>query len=428
LVAFAAKSVSGCGVMGWQWQLYRAASNLLPAVAPTLLKRRLARGKEHPARWREKMGVPSLPRPKGRLIWINAVGLGEVLALRGLISAISAQDPNLKFLITTTARSAIQVIEGNMPKHCLHQFLPLDAPQYVHAFLQHWKPDLSVWAEQDIWPNAVMQTARDGVPLAMVNARINDASYSRRARLRGLYKDVFKKFDLVLAQDTGSAQNLLGLGARHAATMPLLKPASPPLSVDSAALAHMQSQTAGRRVWFLASSWSPDEDVALFAHQQILANDKNALLIIAPRDITRAQEISQKAQEMGLSTALRTSSAEIGADVQVYIANTFGEMGLWYRLCRTALIGGSFGATEGHNPWEAAILDCAILHGPRTGNFRADYEQLSNHNAALLVDAASLPSAILADHSAMTARAKDLVARAQDSLAPLAKQLLALMK
>lgn len=414
--------------MGWQLRAYLLASPAIALITPALLRRRLARGKEHPTRWREKMGAPSVQRPIGRLIWLNAVGLGEVLALRSMIAALAAKDSGLSFLITSTAQSSMQVLTANLPPRTIHQFMPLDAPQYIAAFLAHWRPDLSVWAEQDLWPNAAVMSARAGIPLAMINARINAASHARRARVRGLYASVLDKFDLVAAQDAGTAAYLRDLGAGAPIISPSLKAAAPPLAVQSGAPDAHRAQIAGRSAWLLASSWPQDEALALRVHGTRLQTNPSALLIIAPRDIARAPSIAAHAAQLGLRAACRTTNPHIAPDVQVYIADTFGEMGLWYRLCRTALIGGTFGPTEGHNPWEAAVLGCAILHGPRTANFANDYAQLAAGNAALCVDETGLQSALGADHSAMAQRAQALTTAAQNSLAPLAAQLIALMR
>lgn len=414
--------------MGWQLSTYRALSYAIAWLAPPLLRRRLARGKEDPVRWREKLGQPSAPRPAGRLVWINAVGLGEVLALRGLIAAMAAQNADVQFLITSTTRGSMQVLHSNMPPRSIHQFLPLDAPQYVAAFLRHWRPDLSIWAEQEIWPNAALMAARGGVPLALVNARISAASFARRRRGRGLFSDVLGHFALLAAQDTLTADYLRQLGAGNVLVLPSLKAAAPPLAVDMAQLAARQRDVQGRRLWLLASSWPEDEAIALRIHAQLVLHDPSALLIIAPRQIARAGALAQMAVQQGLRCAQRSAAPQIAADTQVYIADTLGEMGLWYRLCRVALIGGSFGATQGHNPWEAAILGCAILHGPNTENFRADYAQLGRAQAALCVDEGGLLAAVLADHTHQIARAQHLSDAAQNAAAPLAAQLIGLIR
>ena len=414
--------------MGWQLAAYRLLARALPLAAPALLRRRLARDKEDPARWREKLGEPTAARPEGPLVWLHAVGLGEVLALRGLIAAMAVQEPGLSFLVTSSARSSAQVMATNLPPRTQHQFLPLDAPRYLSRFLAHWRPGLSVWAEQDLWPGAVAAADRAGVPLALVNARMNEAAFARRNRARGLYADLLSRFRLVAAQDGASARHLAALGAPAPRVTGSLKAAAPPLAADPAELAAMQGALAGRPLWLLASSHPEDEAVALAAHLWLRQQDPQALLVVVPRDPPRAAQIATAAEALGLIATRKSLAPFPARTTQVHIADAFGELGLWYRLAPVALIGGTFGPTEGHNPWEPAALDCAILHGPRTANFAADFVQLDGAGAALAIAPETLAAALGQDHTAMAARAKALSDAASGSLAPLAADLLGLMR
>ncbi len=413
--------------MGWQLGLYRLATHALPLVAAPVLRRRLAAGREDPARWREKLGEASAARPEGRLIWLHAVGLGEVLALRGLIAALAAQDPDLNFLVTSTARSSAQVMAANLPPRTQHQFLPLDAPRFLDRFLAHWRPDLSVWAEQDLWPGAVAAADGAGVPLALVNARMNADAFARRARARGLYADLFARFRLVAAQDAATARHLAALGAPAPRVSGSLKAAAPPLAADPGEMAALQQALRGRSLWLLASSHPEDEAPALDAHRNRLAEDPAALLVIAPRDPNRAPAISDATVALGLTVARKSRSPHPAPATQVHIVDAFGDLGLWYRLAPLALIGGTFGPTEGHNPWEPAALGCAILHGPRIANFAADFAALDGAGAACAVTPQTLGSALMQDHAAMAARALALSQAAKDSLSPLAADLIGLM-
>ena len=406
---------------GAQLRLALALTRAIPLVAPTLLKRRLARGKDLPDRWREKLGEPSLPRPDGPLIWLHAVGLGETLALRGLIAALAGQAPDAELLVTSTTRGSAEVLAQNLPPRTRHQFLPLDAPGYLARFLDHWRPALSVWAEQDLWPGAVTATAARGIPLALVNARMNAEAYARRRRWTGLYADLFARFRLITAQDEATARHLQALGAKRVSVTGSLKAAAPPLAADPLRLAEAREALTGRNPVLLASSHPEDEFVALSA---LRAAHPRPLLLIAPRDPHRGAEIAIRAAEHGL-TATRRNAGQ-GPTADVWITDTFGEMGLWYRLCATCLIGGTFGATEGHNPWEPAALGSAMLHGPRIANFATDFAALHQAGAAQPVQPEAVIAALTADHSAMAARAKALSDTAQGALAPLATDLLKL--
>jgi 3-deoxy-D-manno-octulosonic-acid transferase len=399
---------------------YLLASHAIPLLTAMVLKRRLARGKELPDRWREKLGHPGLPRPEGRVIWLHAVGLGETLALRGLIAALAARS-EAEFLVTSTTRASAEVLAANLPPRTRHQFLPLDAPGYLARFLDHWQPSLSIWAEQDLWPGAVAAADARGIPLALVNARMSADAYARRRRWRGVYADLLGRFRILAAQDDATARHLQALGAKGARVTGSLKSAAPPLAVDDDALHRARELLAGRRPVLLASSHPEDEAVLFTA---LRAFDTRPLVLIAPRDPHRGAEITARAAEHGLTSTRRSLGQ--GPDADIWILDTFGEMGLWYRLCPVSILGGSFGATEGHNPWEPAALGSAILHGPRVANFAADYAALHGAGAALPVMVEGLAVAMMQDHAAMAARAKALSDAAQDALGPLAADLLAL--
>lgn len=413
---------------GMALRLYGWAARGLGLIAPLALRRRLKRGKEDPRRWREKLAETTVPRPDGQLVWLHAVGLGEVMALRGLILEMAARAPDLSFLITSTARSSAEVVAANLPPRTVHQFLPLDAPRFVGGFLDHWRPDLSVWSEQDLWPNFVREIHACGIPLALVNARMNDRAGKSRARAGRLYADLYARFDMIAAQDEASARALEALGApgpvlRHAS----LKVAAPALAADDGKLRALSAALGERPRWCLASSHPEDEAVALAALKLMRAQGDAPLLIIAPRRIERGAEISAAVKAAGFSVALRSAGA--GPDgPDVYVADTFGEMGLWYRLCDRVLMGGTFGSVEGHNPWEPARLGAAVLHGPRTANFAADYAALDAAAAALpVVDAEAVAAALATDLSAMGVRGRALAEQGSADIAALADRLLALL-
>lgn len=406
----------------WQSWGYRVLSRAIPLVAPIMLRRRLHLGKEDPKRWREKTGRPGLPRPAGLLIWMHAVGLGEVLALRGLISAMSEQRPDLSFLVTSSSRSSADVFTKAMPKRTQHQYLPLDAPQYLRRFLDHWQPDLSIWAEQDLWPNAVWATDKRSIPLALVNGRMGQEGFQRRRKAGGLYRDLLSRFAIVSAQESVTQSNLTSLGAAHVQIDGPLKAASAALPYDPAKLASLTASLPDQPVVLFASSHAEDE-------AQIFPTLLGAAckLIIAPRDPKRGPKIIADIQNRGHNVGAWSKGATLST-VDVLVADSLGEMGLWYRLADTALIGGTFGSVEGHSPWEAAAIGCAILHGPRVGNFAFDYKLLAEKGAATLVTADTLAAVLTQDHAASAARAQAVVATQRLALRPLASQLLELMR
>jgi 3-deoxy-D-manno-octulosonic-acid transferase len=399
---------------------YSLLSRLLQPLATPLLRRRLARGKEHPQRWREKLGYASLPRPEGPLIWCHAVGLGEVLALRGLIAELSVLRSDVRFLLTSTASSTAQVLATNLPPRTQHQFLPLDAPPYLRRFFQHWRPDLSIWAEQDLWPGAVAAAAGRGIPLAMVNARLSRASTRRRRRLRCLYAPLLQRFALISAQDATTAAGLRLLGAPAVGVDGSLKPFAPALQADPVELQQLQARLAGRRIWVAASTHPGDEAEAIAAQRQL----PGWLLILVPRDPRRGEVIAADLESAGLPAARRSRGEIPGPGESVWLADSYGELGLWYRLSSVALVGGGFDRVGGHNPWEPVALGAAVLHGADVANFSADYGLLDAAAAARCVAPGALVDVLLSlDPAAQAARASALVEALQGRIQPLAQRL-----
>ncbi len=329
---------------------------------------------------------------------MHAVSVGELLALRGLVDAVSVQVPSATFLLTSISRASSVAIVRHMPDRCIHQFLPLDVPRSRRRFLDHWKPDLVVWAEQDLWPGLIAEASRRGIVQAFINVRMNSEAFRRRRFARSLWCALFRDFELIAAQDDASAQHMEALGAPAPVRVTgSLKPSAPPLSGDAAAMASLQSALMGRPVWVAASTHAEDDMVALAAHKVVLAARSNSLLIVAPRHPMRAAEVETAAQAVGMRAIRRTKYACPASKAEVYIADTMGELGLWYRIADAALVGGTFSkSVEGHNPWEPVRLGCAVLHGPHVANFGKDYAMLDGGKGALAVgDADDLAIAIL---------------------------------
>jgi len=407
---------------------YLAAVRLAGPLLPRHLRRRVARGKEDPARWREKLGEATRPRPAGPLIWFHAVGLGEVLALRGLIVALGQARPDVSFLVTSSARSSAQAFAANTPPRTRHQFLPLDAPGPVGRFLDHWRPDLSVWAEQDLWPGAVVAAHARGIPLALINARMDARAFAARSRVRGLYRDLYARFRLISAQDDATARHMAALGAAGVTVGGSLKAAAGALA-DHPDRTSLAARLGGRRIWVAASTHPGDETVALAAQARLWAEDPRWLLILAPRDPSRREALAAAIRAAGLDQALRSAGAVPGPADAVWLADTFGEMGLWYRLAAAALVGGGFDAIGGHNPWEPALLGAAVLHGPDVANFRADYAAFHAAGAARQVGGAGDLAAALAapDLTGLAERGRALALRGMAGLDAMVGSLLTLL-
>lgn len=369
--------------IGPMLRLVLGVGYVLAPLAQPLLKRRLKRGKEDPDRWREKLGYATLPRPDGTLIWLHGVGVGEVMALRGLIENIAAQRPDVTFLVTSSARSSGEVFAKNLPANTCHQYLPLDLPAGVTRFLDHWQPDLAIWSDQEIWPRMAVQVARRGIPQAYVAARITDHSAKAKAQFGSAYGDLFGLFNQRHAQDAGTAAHLRDLMGDETPVhiTGSLKAAAAPLRDDPVLRSRFETLT--RPIWVAASAHHADITLALETQSFMLADtDARNLLIIAPRNLDDAAKIKETCETLGLTYSQRSAEQMPSDETDVFIADTFGELGVWYRLAFLALIGGTLDGTQGHNPWEAVALGCPVVHGPYVANFALDFAALDAADAA----------------------------------------------
>ena len=418
--------------IGLQLRGYLILRRVLQPVMRRVLAGRICKAKENAARAGERLGIATQVRPTGRVVWMHAVGLGEVLALRPLIVGMQQVAPDLNFVITSTARSSADVLGQNLPANTVHQFLPLDGPTYMAKFLDHWQPCLSIWSEQDIWPGAIHDCAARDIPLAYVNGRMDNKSTAKRARLAGLYKKVFGLFDLITVQDEQTAENLSSLGGRDVRVTGSLKPAAEPLSVDVGMLATLQVALEGRKIWVAASTHCEDEAVLIDAQRELVKRDPSWLLILAPRAPARGDEIEGALVQAGLTCTRRSKGGQPDPSHSVWIVDSFGELGLWYRLAAAAFVGGSYGSLGGHNPWEAICLNLLVCHGPNVANFAKDYEVLDYSGASqpLHDDASSVPALVdfVVQSQTTQANVGALVEDAKAALKPLVKDLIVMIR
>lgn len=386
----------------------RAYLWLARALAPVWrfgLRQRLKRGKETETSIDQKLGRDMARRPAGPLVWGHAVGVGESMALAGLFARLAPQRPGLNFLITTTARTSGDALRRNgLPPRCQHQFAPVDTPEAAACFLDHWQPALAVWCEMDLWPALIAATDDRQVPRVLVNARLSATSLAKRRWGRWIYQALLPGFRSIFAQNNETMDALAQLGAprEHITVTGTIKSLSPALSCDPAVLADWQQALGTRPVWLVASSHPGEESLALTTHALLRQQHPDALLIIAPRVPTRRDDVVALCPP---GTSQRSAGAHLPTEAGVYIADTIGEMGLWYRIAPVALVGGSFAAVGGHNPHEPLALGCAVLHGPNVWNFAESYASLDRQGLSQLVsDAAQIAAAVEAAWSSQTPR------------------------
>lgn len=358
--------------------VYRGATALATPLIAAWLSRRVRLGKEDPSRLSERWGEAGVPRPLGSLLWLHGASLGEGLALLSLADRARATRPDLAILATSGTRAAAEVLARRLPAGAIHQYVPLDTPAAARAFVRHWRPDLGVFVESEVWPNLLLAAKAGGARLALLSARLSDVSLRRWSRVPKSARVVFGAFDLILARDETQAARLISLGARCDGVIDL-KFGAPPLPQDDAIIARFRA--LGRRPIILAASTHPGEDALIMAAYGKVRRP-GTLLIIAPRHPERGEEIRRLVAEQSFEPD------------DVLVADTVGELGSWFALADLALIGGGWvTGVGGHNPLEPARLGCPAIAGPGVDAWPA-YGEMAAVGATRLVDQADLAAAI----------------------------------
>ncbi len=387
---------------------YRAGLTLLEPAASGLLAWRQRRGLEERARLPERRGHPGRARPDGALVWMHGASVGETLSLVPLAERLTGR--GLSVLVTSGTRTSAVVMARRLPPGAFHQFMPLDVPRYMRRFLDHWRPDLALLAESEIWPNAVIELEARQVPLILVNGRMSERSFRRWQRWPTAIGALLERFSLCLAQTPADAERFASLGALRVSVSGNLKFDAPPPPADPHAVAQLSGALAGRPVWLAASTHPGEEEAVIAAHRSLLDRVPHILTVLIPRHPDRGADVAEMTQTEGLRPAVRSRGEPPDRAAQIYVADTVGETGLFYRVAPVVFMGGSLVPHGGQNPIEPAKLGAAILHGPHVHNFADVYALLDRAGGAEAVpDSAGLARevhALLADPARTRAMAR----------------------
>jgi 3-deoxy-D-manno-octulosonic-acid transferase len=359
---------------------YRLLTAALAPLSRALISRRLKQHKEHGARVNERYGESRIARPAGPLVWVHSASVGELLAVIPLIERI--RQKQFAVLCTSGTVSSANLAEHRLPPGTIHQFVTLDVPRFVRRFFDHWRPDLALFVESDLWPNLIMTSARRGVPLILINGRLSERSFKRWRLVPGTITALLRRFDLCLAQSAADAGRLRQLGAPRIATTGNLKLDVPEPPVNPDSLAALEAAIGERTVVAGASTHAGEETMLIEAHRRLRASFPQLLTIIAPRHPERGPGILEIGHAAGLQAALRSRGELPRNDTDIYVADTLGELGLIYRLAPIVFVGGSIASHGGQNPIEPIKLGAAILHGPHVWNFAEIYAALDRSRGA----------------------------------------------
>lgn len=376
-------------------RLYSAAADLLGPLAYLQVRRKLGAQGTPRARWPERLGHPTLPRPEGPLVWFHAASVGESVSVLRLISRWADARPDLHFLLTSGTATSAQVVAARLPPRTLHQFAPLDTRPAIHRFLGHWRPSAAIFVESELWPQMLRETHAAAVPLALVNARISDRSARNWRRAATSARHLMQHFRLIHCQDARTEAHMHALGLAQASHGINLKALGGPLPLDPADFNRLATLIGSRPLWLAASTHPGEDEIMLEAHKTLLAGHPEALLILVPRHPDRGAALETLIARHGLGSARRSANGRITARTQVYLADTLGETGLWYALSPVTCLCGSFVPVGGHTPFEPAHAGSAILHGPLHANFAEAYPALDACGAGIEVtDADQLARAL----------------------------------
>ena len=295
---------------------------------------------------------------------------------------------NLNFLITSTTLTSAKLISDRLPQNCRHQFSPIDTVKATRAFLDHWKPDLGIFIEGELWPRLLLEAEEKKIPLGLINARMESRSYENWKKINRTAKRILGTFNFAFAQDESTAKRLLSLGMSREKLLGIfsLKEHADRLTFDPDELKRLKKKFSGRKIWVAASTHPGEEDILFRAQQILYSYDKKYLLILVPRHPERGYTISKDLITVGRVIARRSIKDKISSDIEIYVADTLGELGLWYELSGIAFLGGSMVDVGGHNPYEACRFGSAILHGSFVHNFQDIFDRLDYNGASILVE------------------------------------------
>jgi 3-deoxy-D-manno-octulosonic-acid transferase len=416
--------------------LYSKLDFLLTPLWRWALHKRLQRGKESVLSVRQKLNLGTTESiefrntaqsevwkeaiSNGRVVWGHAVGVGELMALRGVIEVLRQDLPDHCFVLTSISLTSGQAFaQQEQFANIIHQYAPADSRTYCQAFVERWNPRLAIFCELDLWPAMINSSTSAKIPTVLIEARTTRAKAVKKRWLSSLYASVLEKFEFIYCRDfeTKIALETLGVSSSRLEVSGTVKALAVPLSADQHQWSLMAQAMQGRPCWLAASTYAGEEAFLLEAHRSVLECFPDTLLIIAPRDVPRGLEIVELTHQLGFSAALRKDLVTITEKVtaipprnsQVFVANTMGELGIWYRFGQVCFMGRSIGLTEaargGKNPFEALAFKTKLVSGPYVENFRDSYELLwASGQAKRIETAAELANLVVAE---LTHRSSD---------------------
>lgn len=368
------------------FKIYKIATYLLIPFIWVYMAIRKQKGKEDLLRFKERAGVNRIKRPEGKLFWFHGASVGETLSMLPLIEKCLNEDEKLNIMVTSGTKTSAKVLAEKLPPRAFHQYVPIDYYPYVKRFVNHFKPDVAFWFESDFWPNILKEAHDKGVKLVLVNGRVSDKSFSRWRIFKSVIKQVLSIFDVLIAQSRESKERLEILSEKEVLNFGNLKfSALFNMKIDGVKLNDLISKTEGKKIFLAASTHKGEEEKIIKIHQKLKADFDNLITIIAPRHPNRGDEIEGLIKSSSLNMKRRSKGEEITKDTEVYLADTIGEMGVFYSLSKMVFVGGSLIKFGGQNMIEPMYLKDCVFIGPNAFNFREIVNEAKQDNALIEV-------------------------------------------
>jgi len=361
---------------------YKLITYLLYPFAPVYLYFRKLRKKEDSISYKEKLAAIEVSREEGFLIWFHVASIGEAMSILPLIESCMEEKKINKILLTSITLSSGKILKKrfNQNVKVIHQFLPLDISVWTNKFLDHWKPNLSIFIDSEIWPNLISQISEKKIPLMLINARITKKSFGRWKLIISFAKKIFEKFDLCIASNKESENFLKILGAKNIKNYGNLKFSNIKDYLNKKLDSTFLNKINNRKIWCAASTHPTEEIVCAMSHLKIKENYNNVLTIIIPRHIDRVKKINEELINLNLKTVLSSELSQVDTKTDILLVDSYGETLKFYNISKYVFLGKSLIESlikdSGQNPIEPARLGCKILHGPYVSNFTETYDYL----------------------------------------------------
>lgn len=366
--------------------IYQILSVVFSPLIDFYLLIRKWRSKEDSKRIKERFGFAGVKRPRGEIVWIHAASIGESNSALPLINFLLDKNPHIHILFTSgTVTSAAEIAKKATNPRVIHQFIPVDKLSSTRRFIKYWQPNYGVFIESEIWPNLIYQAHKSGCQLALVNGRVSQSSYQRWQLLHKIGFNIFQYFNVIIAQSRNDLKRFAKLGIKQVFYYGNIKSITPILKTDQSKLEQIRTMIGHRTTWLASNIHSQEQQIILKTHQNLKNIFPDLLTIIVPRHPTKVTEIVTLTEPNKI--AVRSQNQLIHKETEIYLADTLGEMGIFYQLSAVSLIGGSLvDKIGGHNPFEAISCNSMVLTGRFVANNQEIYQELLTNNSCIMIE------------------------------------------